>query len=168
MNRRRITLTLASCLALTACENDLAKKVTKGAVKAAVRASKGTASGLKEGIDEGRKTSVSADGAKVITRFDELSKVGGIKIWSMKEENGRTTIEFAIENKQAGPLRISDLNVLGLDKDGFAIQATGRSEIEATVPAKAKIKVSVTLQSPKAKLAKIRVGKHEMPVPASP
>lgn len=146
------------------CSGETAKDATGLVVGKAVELSKGATSGIVEGIEQGRKGAPSVDGAIVVTSWDDLVAHGAISVLSKQAPAGvpgETTVELAIENKGEEPMRLSGVEVLGLDRDGFALKPTS-GLLDQTVPPKAKVKAAVQLPAEPVKVAKLRIWSHEI------
>lgn len=156
-------------LLLTACTAENAKEVTSKAVGKAVELSKGTAKGIAQGAQEGREASESVDGAKVVSTMEALKKVGGVSIMAVRPADGnpkQAAVDLAFENTGDQPLRVTKLDLMGLDKEGFAKKAL-RGDHELTVPNKAKAKLTVIMDVPADELATLRIYGEDFPVPAA-
>jgi len=151
---------------LSGCTGERAKEATSTVIGKAVELGKGTASGIAEGVEEGRKGAPSADGAIVVTKWEDLGGNGDITVLGKSAAEGatNTTVDLALENKGDAPLRLSAVEILGFDADGFTLTPTSPS-IDQTIPPKAKAKASVSFAAEPAKVAKIRIWTHDLPVP---
>ena len=161
------TAVLLATLTLAGCTGERAKEATSAVIGKAVEVGKGTASGIADGVEQGRKDAPSVDGALVITKWDDLAAHGGATVLGKKATEGvagQTTVEIAIENTGDQPMRLSGVEILGFDADGFAVNPASPA-IDQTVPANAKVKASVQFAAAPEKLAKIRIWTHDLPVP---
>jgi hypothetical protein len=149
---------------LAGCTGERAKEATSTVIGKAVELGKGTASGIAEGVEEGRKEAPSADGAAVVTKWADLAAHGDITVIGKAANNGSAVVDLAIENKGDAPIRLSGVEILGFDADGFTLTPTTPA-IDQTVPAKAKVKAQVAFATEPTKVAKIRVWDHEIAVP---
>lgn len=135
------------------------KDVTSEVVSKAVQAGKDTASGIAEGIDEGRKSGSSTDGALVISKLSELEPHGALQV----RPGADNELELIVDNRSDRPLRLTKLDALALDPEGFAIQPT-QSPSDMTVPARAKDKAKIVFPAEGKKLAKLRVWGEDLEV----
>lgn len=161
-------LALALIIILPACTGETAKQVTSKAVGKAVEITKSTATGIAKGVQEGRAASESSDGAIVVDSLKALNEHGGVKIIAVRASSAnadQTEVDLAFENKTDQPLRITKLEVMGLDQGGFAKKATRRPG-ELTVPKKAKNKLTVVIDVKSENLKTIRIYGEDLPVPA--
>jgi hypothetical protein len=151
---------------LAGCTGERAKEATSTVIGKAVELGKGTASGIAEGVEEGRKDAPSADGAAVVTKWEDLAAHGAIAVIGKAAPDGakQTVVDLAIENKGDVPLRLSGVEILGFDAEGFTLTPTSPS-IDQTVPPKAKVKAQVSFAAEPAKVAKIRIWTEELAVP---
>lgn len=147
-------------LLLTGCK-DLVATIVGGTISTG----KEIASGVKEGVVEGRKQGESVDGAAIVTTLEELHASGGVSVYGMKDGAGGTDITLAFENTSDRPMRVSQLDVLALDKDGFAIHPSQKPG-QLTVPPRAKEQLVVLVPGTADRIAKVRVWGEELSVPA--
>jgi hypothetical protein len=140
-------LTLAGC-------KDAASTVVEKSVGAAKEVTKG----IEEGADKGRKSGESLDGATIISAEPELAGKGSFALYAVSGSDAATDTEItlAFENTTDKPLRITKLQIVTLDKEGFVKSPTGLVG-EVTVPARAKNKLSFHVAEKADKLAKVRV-----------
>ena len=164
MMRPLMRPTLLIIILATACTGEKAKEATSTVIGKAVELGKGTASGIAEGVEEGRKEAPSADGAIVVTKWEDLANHGTVTVLGKKGEAGQATVELALENTGDAPLRFSGVEILGFDADGFTLNPTTPA-IDQTVPPKAKVKASVSFAGDAAKVAKIRIWTQDLAVP---
>ncbi len=157
-------LILGTLLALAGCTGERAKEATSAVIGKAVEVSKGTASGIVEGMKEGRAEAPSVDGARVISRWDQLEGAGSITVLKKLAAGDHTAVELALENTGDVPLRFSGLSFLALDDEGFTLEVSAPST-EQTVPPKARSRLTVQVTAAPAKVAKLRVWTHELTVP---
>jgi hypothetical protein len=143
------------------------KKVTETVVAKGVQAAKQTVKGIEEGVDKGRKGGESLDDAIIVSRSEDLKGNGNLAIRAVREktETG-VEIEIVVENITARPLRVTNLEVLGLDKDGFARRPLA-SVPELTVPPKAKDRLIVRFQAGPPPLRKVRIWGTDHDVPGA-
>ena len=87
-----------------------------------------------------------------------------VAIDELVEADRASTVELALENTGDAPLRLSGVEILGFDSEGFTLKTTS-SPIDQTVPAKAKVKATVQLASEPEKVAKIRIWTQDLAVP---
>lgn len=154
------TYLLPCLLLLTGCK-DLTSMVVGGTVSAGKEVTKG----IVEGVEEGRKSGESIDGAIVVTTAAELALHGGVTVFSVKDRDGGSDVMLAFENTGDTPLRISGVEVLALDPDGF-VQRPTTEDSTVTVPPHAKDSVSVHFEVAADRVKTVRVWGAEYPVPA--
>jgi hypothetical protein len=149
-----LVLAAGAALAVPACK-DVAEKVAEKGMKAA----KDTTKGLAEGIEKGRKQGQSADDATIVSDAADLKGKGLLSLRQVRASAGdpkHAEIELVFENVTGQPLRITNLDVLALDKEGFAKRPTSTVH-GLTVPAKAKEKLVVTFDAEARSLVTARV-----------
>jgi len=145
------------------------RKMAESMAEKGMKAAKDTTKGLSEGLEKGRKEGQSADDAVVVTTAQDLKGFGSVTIAAVRaarEAKLGTEIELIVENTSDRPLRITNLDMLGLDAKGFVKRPASRPG-ELTVPAKAKDKLVVAFDGPE-KLTKARLWgvDHDLPAPA--
>ena len=145
------------------------RKMAERVAEKGMKAAKDTTKGLSEGLEKGRKEGQSADDAVVVSTAKDLKGVGSVTIAEVRtarEANLGTEVELVVENTSDRPLRITNLDMLGLDAKGFVKRPIIRPG-ELTVPAKAKDKMVVAFDGPE-KLTKARIWgvDHDLPAPA--
>ena len=119
---------------------------------------KDTTQGVAEGLDQGRKAGESVDGAVIVSSAQELSGKGTVVVHAVTE----ATIVLAAENTSDRPVRLTKLNFVGLDREGFATKLTG--PVEVTVAPHAKEKITVTSAGSMKGLAKVRYWTIDLPL----
>ena len=144
------------------------KEVTEAVVEKGVKAAKDTTKGIADGIDKGRKEGESADGAFVVSTAGDLAGKGSIAVRALRprvDDPKRAEIELAIENTTDRPLRLSGVEVLALDREGFVKRPDAEAR-ELTVPAHAKDLLVLSFAAEPSTLAKIRIWGADSPLPA--
>lgn len=139
------------------------------------KAAKDTTKGLSDGVDKGRHSGESADSALLVVSADELRGNGFISVYAahpgtsagtMAMGQSSPTVELAVENSGDRPLRVSNLDFKGFDKEGFVVRRISVSPSESlTVPPHAKEKVEITFEKFP---AKVRYWTVDLPVTATP
>jgi uncharacterized protein YcfL len=149
----RLALVTLVAVSLAGC-----KSATETVVEQTVKVAKDTSKGIEDGIQKGRKEGQSADDAAIVTNYDELRGKGAITLYAVRpgETPARAIVDFAVDNQSDRPLRVSKLEVLALDAEGF-VKRPLSPVAEVTVPPKAKEKVSVTFDAKPNALKKVRV-----------
>jgi len=160
----KVTLPFFLVLAL-ACSGENVKKATSTVVGKTVESTKGVASGVTEGIEEGRKAGSSVDGAMVVSTIEELNASGGVSVYAVVSVEGGSEVVVAFENKADTPMRITGLEVMALDSEGF-VKRTSTPAGELTIPSKAKDRASFRFDLPAEDVGGVRVWGQEMTVPA--
>ncbi len=158
-------LTLAFAVSASGC-----KEVTEKVIEKGVQAAKDTTTGVEQGIDKGRKSGESTDGAAIVSSAADLAGKGAIVVHAVRpaaEDPNRAEVDLAIENVTDKPLRITQLEVLALDKEGF-VKRPETAPAELTVPPRAKDKLTVTFPAEAAALAKVRIWSQDSAVPSAP
>ena len=155
-----------SVLALVASSigcKDAAQIVTEKSVSAA----KETTKGIAEGIENGRKSGESIDGATIVSSAAELAGKGSVSVYSVSTPDGGTNSEvtLAFENTTDKPLRLTKLDFVIIDKEGFSKKPHGAAS-ELTVPPKAKDKLTFQVDEKAAKLAKVRYWDKDLEIGA--
>ncbi len=143
------------------------KEVTETVVEKGVEAVKNTGKGVEDGIDKGRKSGESSDGAFIVSNAKDLTGHGTIVVHAVRaaaNDPKQAEVDLALENTTDAPLRITKLEVLALDKEGF-VKRPSSDPSEMTVPPKAKEKLTVTFPAEAATLAKVRIWDKESDVP---
>lgn len=148
-------------LLLTGC-----KQLTSMVVGGTVSAGKEVTKGIVEGVEEGRKSGESLDGAVVVTTAAELAEHGSVTVFAVKESGDEADVVLAFENTGDTPLRVSGVEVIALDPDGF-VQRPTSSETTLTVPAHAKDQLVVHFAVPAAKVKTVRVWGADYTAPAT-
>lgn len=156
----------ASVLALVLLTGASCKDTTETVVETAVKTAKDTAKGIGEGIEKGRKSGASADDASIVTKNEDLVGKGSIQVLGVRASEGDDThseVDLAIENITDAPLRLSQLEIIALDSDGFAHRPDSVPG-SVTVPRKAKEKITVRFPVGSDAIAKVRIWSEELPV----
>lgn len=144
------------------------REASEKVVEKSVQAAKETAKGIEEGVEKGRKAGESADGALLVANMPELQGKGSIAVLgkrSLGEAGTGAEVDVALENATDRPLRFLNIEVLGLDKEGFVVRPAAAGRTEVTVPAKAKEKLTVRFEAAADKLAKVRIWQTDLDVP---
>lgn len=157
---RTPSLLLLLPLLLTGC-----KQLTSMVVGGTVSAGKEVTKGIVEGVEEGRKSGESLDGAVLVTTAAELAAHGGVTVYSVNASGDEADVVLAFENTGDTPLRVSGVEVIALDPDGF-VQRPTSTETTLTVPAHAKDQLVVHFAVPAAKVKTVRVWGADYPAPA--
>jgi hypothetical protein len=115
-----LLITLALPLA---CSGEVATGVTSTVVGKAVEVGKGTARGLAEGVERGRRDGESLDGARLVSSWADLEGRGEIAVvdTSAATDSGEIEVTLAFVNDGDEPLRVTGLQVVALDADGFVL-----------------------------------------------
>jgi hypothetical protein len=147
------------------------KEVAEKVAEKGMKAAKDTTRGLAEGIEKGRKQGASADDATVVSGPADLKDRGSLSVRAVRPSAAdpkQADVELVIENVTDRPLRITNLEVLALDREGFAKRPTGTVH-GVTVPAKAKEKLVATFEADAGSLVTARVWgvDHRLPGAAS-
>ena len=142
---------------------DAAQIVTEKSVSAAKETSKGIA----EGIENGRKSGESIDGATIVSSATELEGKGSVSVYSVSTPDGaaNTEVTLAFENSTDKPLRLTKLDFIVIDNEGFSKKPHGATS-EVTVPPKAKDKLTFHVDEKAAKLAKVRCWDKDLEIGA--
>lgn len=140
------------------------KEITSTVVGGTIETSKEVITGVKEGVEEGRKQGESVDGAIIITRLDELQANGALSVREVRAGVSDTEVVVAVENKMDRPLRISGMEVMALDPEGFVVRPNGPAA-GLTVPPLSKDQVVIHFPGTPDKIAKVRVWTEELTVP---
>jgi hypothetical protein len=155
------------CVVFAALLPASCKEVTETVVETGVKAAKDTTKGIEQGIEEGRKSGTSVDDAVIVAGVDDLKGKGTIGIREIRANGANpeaSEVELVVENTLDQPLRITKLEVVGLDKEQFAVRPSSAVS-ELTVLAKAKERMVVALPMAPAKIEKIRIWgvEHDAP-----
>lgn len=167
---RRHTAFLTLNLALLApatigCSSENAKDATSAVVGTAVEVSKGAATGIAKGIVEGRKKGESADGAFLVTKWEDLKDQGEITVFEATQADDVVTVVLAVENKSDKPMRVTKLEPLGIDGAGFVVKANpAKGSPALTVPPQSKVRHTVTFAAKKDGIGGVRVLGHDLKV----
>ena len=102
-----------------------------------------------------------------MTRLDELHASGGVSVFSVKDISGGADVTVAVENTGDRPMRVTGLEVMALDQNGFVLRPLKQPN-EVTVPPHAKEQVVVTMPGTAAQIKKVRFWGEDMDVPATP
>lgn len=150
---------------LVACQGDW-KETTAWLVGETVEKGKNVASGIKEGIEEGRKRGESWDDARIVTDLETLRAYGILRVHRVKtgDAAGTSKVVLAVINETERPLRLTGMNLLSFDKEGFA-QDVSETPGDVTVPRSAKRRITFEVPISPEEVAKIRIWKTDMPVP---
>lgn len=158
------TLALVALAAAAGCSSENAKEATTAVVGTAVEVSKGAATGIAKGIVEGRKKGESADGAFLVTKWDDLKDQGVISVFESTKVGDVITVTLAVENKSDKPMRVANMQTLGIDGAGFVVKSNPVKSASLTVPPKSKVRHSVTFNAKKDGLSGVRVLGHDLKV----
>lgn len=149
-----------------ACSADMCRGITSAVVGTTVETTKEVTTGVAEGFEEGRKAGQSVDGAAVVSTIAELEAHGALSIYGVKAAEGGSDVIVAVENTSDAPLRVSGLQVVVLDDEGFVKRPTEGGNASVTVPARAKDQVHVRFDVAPEKVRTVRVWDKDLPVPA--
>ncbi|AKU95982.1 hypothetical protein AKJ09_02646 [Labilithrix luteola] len=140
---------------------DTASTITEKSISVA----KETTKGIEDGVEKGRKSGESLDGATIVSNAADLAAKGGVSVYAISSEaNGSdATITLAFENTSDKPMRITKLEVMALDNEGFVLKPH-HAPSELTVAAKAKDKLTFSVASKSDKLAKVRCWDKELEI----
>jgi hypothetical protein len=145
------------------------REVTEKVIEKGVQAAKDTTTGIESGVEKGRKSGVSADGAAIVSSHQDLVGKGSIVVYALRPtvtDPKGAEVDLALENTTDKPLRVTNLEVLALDKEGF-VKRPLIAPAELTVPPQAKDKLTVTFPAEAATLAKVRIWDKESDVPSA-
>lgn len=166
---RRLTLVMIPMsLCLLACTGDFFKSCTSKVVGTTVETTKEVTTGVAEGIEEGRKSGTSVDGAVLVSSLAELQAQGGLSVVGVEDIEGGSRVTLAVENRGDQPLRVIDLAVSALDRQGFVQKPTTAPDSEVTVPPRAKEKVSFDLSVAAKDVGAVRAWDADLPMPTTP
>lgn len=145
------------------------KEMTAWIVGGTVEAGKEVTSGIVEGVEEGRKHGESLDGAVVVTKLEELKANGGVVVRAVEADGAGSRVILGFDNASDKPLRISGLEVIALDAEGYTLRPS-RTPSGATVPARAKDQVAVEFDAPPERVKTVRIWGEDFaaPTPATP
>lgn len=167
--RAMVPSTLTVSLGLLLCCVAGCKEVTEEIVGKTVQVAKDTAKGVEDGVDKGRKDGQSADGAIIVSKNDDLTGKGTFSVRAVRplgDAGAEIEVELAIENTADRPLRITQLEVLALDREGF-VRHPKAPPAGFTVPPKAKDKLVVAFDAGSNPLAKVRIWGKDYDMPSS-
>ena len=150
---------LALLLLLSGCQ-----EITAFVVGGTVSTGKEVTKGVVDGIEEGRKSGEPIDGALIVTSAADLAAVGAVTVNGVEATAEGSTVALAFENRGDKPLRVSGVEVLALDAEGF-VQRPSTPAGELTVPARAKDRLVVSFGIPPEKVATVRVWGQDLLVP---
>ncbi len=156
------SLLLASLCTALGC-----KEVTEKVIEKGVQAAKDTTTGVESGIEKGRKSGESTDGAAIVSTPQDLVGKGSVTVHAVHPaatDPKQAEVDLALENTTDKPLRITKLEVLALDKEGF-VKRPVLEPTELTVPPKAKDKLTITFPAEAATLANVRIWNQDSDVP---
>ena len=141
------------------------KEITSFVVGNTVEAGKEMTKGVVEGVEEGRKQGESVDGATIVTRSEDLEANGSVSVREVTGGDADAHVVLAFENTTDKPLRLSNVEVLALDADGFT-QRPVSTEFSLTVPPRAKDQLVVDFAVGTSKIHTVRVWGKDLVVPA--
>lgn len=156
----RLPAALLLLLVAPAC-----KDITSTIVGGTVSAGKEVTTGIVEGVEAGRKSGESVDGAVIVTNNAELAAHGGVVVHQVRPAAHGAEVVLAFENSGEAPLRVSGLEVLVLDPDGF-VQRPLDPASALTVPPRARDQLVVPFGVPPERVRTVRVWTTDLPVPA--
>jgi hypothetical protein len=142
------------------------KEVTEKVVEKGVQVAKDTSKGVEDGLDKGRKSGESTDDAVIVSSPTDLVGKGSILVHAVHpaaSDAKVAEVDLALENTGERPLRITRLEVLALDKDGF-VKRPNSDPAETTVPPKAKEKLTISFPVEAKTLAKVRIWNKDQDV----
>lgn len=143
------------------------KEITATIVGGTVEAGKEVTSGIVEGVEKGRKQGESVDGAVLVTNHEELAANGGVTVFAVRAAGTGSEVVLAFTNAGEKPLRVSGVETLVLDPDGFAQHPSGRAEESITVPPRAKDQLVVAFDVTPDRVKGVRVWGADLVVPAA-
>jgi hypothetical protein len=160
---------------VAACKGETAKDVTATVVGKAVEVTKGAGTGVVTGIEEGRKGAESTDGARSLSKPDEVFASTEFKVIEVKPASPKgVEVVLAVTNKAPQPIHLLGLRDGGgaqlVDKEGFftPLLAGAPDQIGESIemPPSAKVKATLIFEGDAAKAAQVRLWGREFPVPA--
>ena len=140
------------------------KEVTAWVVGETVQAGKEVTTGIVEGVEEGRKAGESVDGAVIVTNLAELQANGAVAVREVRAGPTGSEVLLAFENTADKPMRMSGIEVIALDGEGFTLRPHS-FETSLTIPAKAKDQLSVAFVEPPERIKTLRVWGLDLPAP---
>lgn len=152
------------CIALSSlvagCK-DTASTITEKSISVA----KETTKGIEDGVEKGRKSGESLDGATIVSNAADLAAKGAVSVYAVNSPDGGvdSSITLAFENTSDKPIRITKLEVMALDSEGFVLKPQ-HSPGELTVAPKAKDKLTFSVAGRSDKLAKVRCWDKELEI----
>ena len=141
--------------------------MTAAVVGKTVESTKGVARGVSEGVEDGRKAGESVDSAVIVTDAAELTEHGGVVVYAVNESGGGAEVVLAFENKAEVPMRISGLEVMGMDDEGFALKPAAAASGSLTIPLKSRSKISYQFSVAPAKIKQVRVWDLSLSTPGA-
>lgn len=141
------------------------KDLTSFVVGETVKTGKEVTAGVVEGVEEGRKAGESVDGAVLVTTAADLDANGGVAVHAVEAGGAGSNVSLAFDNKGDKPLRISGVEVLVLDADGFVSHPTTPVN-GVTVPPRAKDRLVVEFGVAPDKIKTVRVWGKDLAVTA--
>jgi hypothetical protein len=82
---------------------------------------------------------------------------GTVKVLSVQAEGTGTRVTLAVDNTAAVPMRVSQMEVIALDPDGFVVEPAVANRGELTVPPRSKDKADWLFEVPPDKIDMVRL-----------
>lgn len=163
--RKVVPLVLLGAVIL-GCSGDFWRSCTSAVVGKTVETTKGVTKGVVDGVEDGRKAGESVDGAFIVTTLEELQAHGSVSVYAVRSNGSGSDVVLTLENTAEQPLRVSAIEVLALDAEGFVKHPARGSSLTLTVPARAKDQLTVAFDVPAENVRTVRVWGADLPVPA--
>jgi hypothetical protein len=152
-----LALLLASSLACAeepAGEGSTLKESAKAAVSTAITAGKNLLGGASEGVTEGREATQGADGALIISQYEQLADKVEVKVLKAEAVEGNLSVLFGFKNLTDKPVRLINLwdngALLAIDQEDYAsgLAPDSANPEEVTVPAKIGVRQKFIFEGP--------------------
>lgn len=140
------------------------KQITSMIVGGTVSTGKEVTKGIVEGVEEGRKSGESLDGAVIVSNAADLAAHGSVSVFAVRADGSESNVTLAFENAGETPMRVSGVDVIALDLDGF-VQRPASADTTLTVPARAKDQLIVHFAVAPDRIKTMRIWGVDYPVP---
>jgi hypothetical protein len=166
----KLMLSMVLALAASGCDYETAEAVTEGTVERTVEVGRGIGAGITKGARQGREGTESADGAQVVSTWDQLEGRGTIEVTAVRQEGAETIVTVRFGNDTDQPIRVSRLNVAGaiLAMDAEQVAYPDRaSPDDFTVHPNSRRPIDVRFAIAREQVRTVRIWGHDLSLPAA-
>jgi hypothetical protein len=158
------------CAEEPAGEGSTLKDSAKAAVSSAISAGKNLLGGASEGVTEGRESTQGADGAVIISQYDQLAGKVEVKLLKVEAVEGNLSVLIGFKNLTEQPVRLINLwdngALLAIDQEDYAsnLAPDSANPEELTVPAKIGVRQKFIFEGPVEGPKAVRLWGKDFPV----